>query len=424
MLVAWCLVAALTPPAQDAALPNPWTLKRAERESGNPLAEYVEMLRLEGEFRKDEMRWRSYSESRATTEGNLGEILASLRTQDATGFPQLAKRPLVKSPLHGLRRIDAVDYLVQAAQSRKAIILGEEHMKPQTRTLIVPLLRGLRRKGYRYFAAETFSNDLSATVRRGYPGYDTGTYTRDPIFGEAVREAIKLGFTLIPYEAGPSPNPIKDPLERSQYRETKQAENLKARLFDRDPSAKAFVWCGRTHASKTGGKFPDGRELKTMAHELRRLTGIDPLTAYLPFAVEGSASEFERADFKLATHQRLVPRPSVFVGPNGNAYNGETEYDATVFFPRTTLIHGRPDWLVRDLGRRAVEIRPSLVDRDGMMLAQAFYENEPVTAIPIDQILIRPGEPVPALMLPRRGRFWYRIIDAEGRENGRATVSR
>ena len=88
-------------------------------------------------------------------------------------------------------------------------------------------------------------------------------------------------------------------------------------------------------------------------------------------------------------------------------------FDAYVFFPRTRLVGGRPDWMAREMGRRRVPIPARLRGGRGLRLVQAFGEGEPASAIPVDQVLIKEGDDSKALMLPA-GRLWLRTIESDG----------
>ncbi|AIE83684.1 hypothetical protein OP10G_0316 [Fimbriimonas ginsengisoli Gsoil 348] len=406
-------------------------MKKDELLKGNPLAQYVELMRLENDFLKDvglveafngkplnKGMAATYGQARATVEGNLGAIRRSLRSQTIGWFYFPAKTATTGSPLDRMRPVSAVDYIVRQADKHPYVMIGEEHMKPQTRTILLPLLRRLYAKGFRYFAAETFYQAIKSAPVRGYPAWDDGYYIQDPVYAEAVREAIKLGYKLVPYEAEEQPKdaPKDDPWFNQNFREHLQADNLKTRIFDHDPKAKVLVWAGRSHVVKVASK-QDGGEFRPMAYEFKRMTGIDPLSVYLPTDVEAAAPEYEREDYKYAADKGWIHGPTIFVGAHGGAY-GLDENEATVFFPRTTYVHGRPDWLARNLGRVPRDIPASMVSRPGYLLAQAWKEGEPVQAIPIDQILITPGDPVPVLMLPRGGSFWMRVIDPTGKVLG------
>lgn len=408
-------------------LPNPFTLKKEELKNGNSLAQYVEMLRLEPDYFKgltlvDAYSGQplppglagSYAQARATVEGNLGAIQRSLKSQSIGWFYNKPKKPITSSELDNMKPVDAVGFIVGQVETHNWIMLGEEHMKPQTRSILTPLLRELRKKGFTYFAAETFYDNVASLTSAGYPTWDSGYYTQDPVFAEAVREAIRLGYKLVEYEKGDQPKdvPANDPWFAQNYREHGQAENLKTRIFDKDPKAKVLVWAGRSHVIKQSSKQSDG-EFRPMGYEFKRMTGVDALAVYLPTYVEAAGPEWEQPLFKYATSKGWVKKPSVFVDKAGAAL-GSRDDEVAVFFPRTTYERGRPDWLRRDVGRVPFEIPVSFLKTEGFMLAQAWLEGEPVQAVPVDQILIVPGDPVPVLMLPKGRRCWFRVIDASG----------
>ena len=158
-------------------------------------------------------------------------------------------RPRDYPDLDVMLRRNAVQAIIDAVGDTKAVLIGEEHHPPQTRTLLAPLLRALKPRGFKYLAVETLNDDVSATQKQGYPTDETGTYTRDPVFAEALREAVQLGYTLVPYESIPADRTLS-PSAHQEARELGQARNIKERIFDKDPAAKALVWGGRSHASQ------------------------------------------------------------------------------------------------------------------------------------------------------------------------------
>jgi len=75
-------------------------------------------------------------------------------------------------------------------------------------------------------------------------------------------------------------------------------------------------------------------------------------------------------------------------------------------------IDGRPDWL-RSMGRRPVAVPAYLIPRKGTRLIKAYIAAEAEDAVPVDQVLITAGKPLPKLMLPRE-RIRYELEDAAG----------
>ena len=412
---------AFTALAQEAKQPplNPFAMGLEDRKAGNPLKQYAEMLRLEKDFLAKDRN--TYFQALATVKSNLGDIAGAIRAWGEFSQPRRGTGPIFSSPLDGMTPRPAVQTIAGLMKGRNVLMIGEEHVKPQTRTILIPLLRELRKQGFEYFAAETFNDDLSETLRRGYALESTGTYTADPIFAEGVREAIKLGYKLVPYEHIEAPPPMENAKSqyRQNFREKGQAVKLKERIFDKTPNAKVIVWAGRAHVYEQTADVGDD-VWEPMAYWFKRLTGIDPLTVYLPTHSEESRPELEVGNYRYATHNGWVKAPTVFLDKQGKPF-GES-FDVQVFFPRAQYVKGRPDWMFRELNRRAVEIPHSILAKQGMQVVQAHRVGEPPPAIPADQIVIHPGDPIPVLMLPKGDRFSVRAIDPDGKEIGKIDV--
>ena len=417
MIAASVLAALSIAQGQAQNLTPIFSLKREEAIAGNPLARYAELLRLESAYRADLGQGSVYDELRANIEEALGDEAAVGAGLAAMYGPYTAGADLESSTLDGLTPQPAVAAIVRAVGTRRAVMIGEEHHSPQSRAIVIPLLRALWAKGFRYYAAETFADDAERTQRQGYPDALTGTYTTEPVFGEAVREAIRLGYKLVPYEAAAYDAKL-DPGTNQENRERGQALHLKERIFDRDPTAKVLVHGGRGHVSKGGAKLGD-TDFRFMAAHFCELTGLDPFSIYCAKMLEHKGRpRQENPLYRYVTAKGWIHRPTVFVNRAGRPFSSAPDYDADVFFPRVARLEGRADWLRRDLGRRSYRLLPALLAGEGLRLVQARYRGEPLTAIPVDQALLRPGEAAPALFLPR-GRFSIRTIDPSGHELGR-----
>lgn len=387
--------------AQGETLIFPGLLKREELEAGNPLATYAAMLDLEPQYRKSKIFAGIYPEIRFNFEEFLGFALAGVQAMNLPMYRR--KMPDAESPIpNSYQPESALKVIEREAKKTRIIVYGEEHHLPQTRSLYEPLLRALWRQGYRYLAAETFTDQVMSSDFR-YPDYQSGYYLRDPVFASAVRVAKELGYKLIAYdteERGASGD--------ASFRDRTQAENIKARTIDLDPQAKVFIIAGRGHASEETAQ--DG--WTPMASVLKRLTGIDPLTVYAPAMSQRLTAEQEDPLYRFATARRLVRQPTIFVNRAGGRFLGSSSFDAYIFWPRIKVEDGRPDWMARTLGRRRAPIPPQLWSGRGRRLVQAFREGEPASAIPIDQVIIDEPNDRKVLMLPV-GRFWLRTIDRD-----------
>jgi hypothetical protein len=266
------------------------------------------------------------------------------------------------------------------------------------------LLRVLWRQGYRYLAAETFTEEVMRPDFK-YPDYQSGYYTRDPVFASAVRVAKDIGYKLIAYdttERGPSGD--------ASFRDRTQAENIKARTFDLDPQARVLIIAGRGHASEETA--PDG--WTPMASVLKRLTGINPLTVFAPTMSQRLSAEEEDPMYRFAISHGLVKQPTIFVSKDDRHLLGSDSFDAYIFWPRIRIEDGRPDWMRQTLGRKRARIPSRLWGGGGMRLVQAFREGDPAPATPVDQVIINEPTERKVLMLPA-GRFWLRTIDRDSK---------
>lgn len=366
--------------------------------NGNPLATYAAMRDLEPQYLSGVFAG-VYPEVCAAFEEFLGFPLAGVRAMSLPSL-RVGSYPAEEEPIpEGFVPEEALDVIARESSHTRLVMWGEEHHLPQTRSLYEPLLRLLWAQGYRYLAAETFDPSVMDSLFQ-YPDYRSGFYLRDPVFASAVRTARELGYTLIAYdtrERGPADDP--------SFRDRTQAQNIKARTFDADPTAKVLVIAGRGHVAEEA--VSDG--WTPMASVLKRLTGIDPLTLYASTMSERQTSPEEHPMYRYATSRDLLDGPTIFVRPADTALLGGSSFDAYVFWPRTTLIGGRPDWLLSEMGRHSVAIPPAL-RAGGLALIQAFRLGDPPNAIPVDQIAIEPPDAVPTLMLPV-GDFWLRCID-------------
>ena len=312
---------------------------------------------------------------------------------------------------------DAIDAIVSAARGRRVVILNEAHHVPRHRAFALALARALRVEGFDTFAAEDFETDapLDEVSRRGYPTRSDGYYLREPLFGDLVRQAARLGYRLVAYESR-TPAGFTGSVEDSiRRREVAQADLLVSRVLRPHPQARLFVYCGYSHARE------DDDASGWMATRLRLQTGIDPLTIDQTAQGEPPPRARPSADWAFALARGWLGGPVIVRSPDGvyvgGVYAGAV--DLQVFHAPTSLVQGRPDWLAMDGYRAPVPIPAALVADD--VLVQAFVSHEGEDAIPMDQVVIQGGPPV--LMLPRGS---YRLVsqDAAGKELHRMQIER
>lgn len=426
MLLGLCLPLLVAfSPAQDTSaqapaketLGNPFSIERGAMKRGEFLPPYLELVRQEEAYRASE-RWSdAYLQARAGIASYLGEVDEADRLYlQSQGYKPGAAAPLTTSPLAGYRPTDAEAFLLRAAERHRVLMVNEAHHAPQTRVLTTRLLRGLWKRGYRYLALETFEPRANGINRhaRAYPLISDGTMTVDPIFGDEVRQALELGFTLVAYEIEIEGPAGEAGVARANRRDAEEARLLKERIFDRDPKAKVLVHAGYQHISEVPLPGREGEEAWIpMAMRLRQLTGIDPYTVDMQRMMPHAYPTAEPAAYRQALASgALGQRPVVFTTPQGAVWTGATPYltvDAQVFLPAAGTVEGRPDWMARDLGRRPCAVPAALRDDHAVREVAAYFAIEPENTVPVDRILVQPGQKA-TLMLPRRKGGRFRLV--------------
>ncbi len=418
-------------PASAPALPNPF--KFEPKFEGNYLAALLYLRPLRASCSASPL-WRDdYFEDLATKEsfvGNDAEAIADFDVRAPAPAPAsneaIAQEEVL---LKGYSAVDARQAILELAASRQAVFINEAHHVPIDRAFTLSLLRGLYAKGFRYFAAETLDEKDTDLQKRGYPTINSGYYTREPVFGDLVRTALKLGYKIIPYEYTGLKSP--DPIIAQNQRERGEAQNLYDRIFKHDPNAKVLVHAGYGHIAKTtatGELTSRSADAKTssgtitfMALWFQKISKIVPLSIDQSIMYEHSAPEYGSGYYRAAIADNLLQQAPIALKNKAGRYFTEPDdpaaYDLVVFRPRTLYEFGRPTWLSEDGQRQAYILPGDLgIPANTPALVQAYYANEDAAvAVPIDQIEVKPGlAPLPALMLPA-GRFRVRVVDGAGK---------
>jgi hypothetical protein len=367
------------------------------------------------------------------------ECELGLYDQAVLGFPLKISAPegIVLPTTDEWRTADAVDAITKLAASHRIVMVNEAHHNAYTRALTLALLPRLRALGFNYFAAEALVDSDPGLKRRGYPTKASGTeYLQDPMYGEIVREAIRLGFTIVSYDV--------DSNVSTQAREIGQADNLYQKVFAKDPHARLFVHAGYAHIDKAAGRLGD---IQPMAMRLKTLTGLDPLsvdqTQFLEVATD-------RSDDYHQLIARFHPQaPAVLVNrASGAVWSARPKlYDVNVILPpavnlesfgNSLMINGervketfdalrlafgsltsldpmpRPKWLSLNGTRYPVSISATLCRMRLPCVVEAQYANESNDAIAADRYAFMKGDAISNLYL-FPGHYRLRSLDAKGR---------
>ena len=306
------------------------------------------------------------------------------------------------------RAVPANALVLARAKGRRAIMINESHGEAQTRAAIYTLLAPLRAAGFTHLAMETLNQPDpepsgeqacaapvlhdAALPTRGYPTKDTGYYTSEPVDGEIVREAIRLGFTLVSYDGGGNGPP----------REQHEAQML-ACVFKREPDARLVVIAGFGHISeKANDNWPGG----AMAYRFRQVTGFDPLTINTPdlLPLDPAKLSFPPADTGRGSEAYAL------LNDTGEPY-GSDAYDVLLYVRSPAHRNdGAGSWLELDGVRKPSRVSAKACGDVFPCLVQARAAAEGDDAIPSDSCVIADAAQASCTLYLRPGQYRVALI--------------
>ena len=284
---------------------------------------------------------------------------------------------------------NAQEYILSKSATEKILIINESHHRPEHRKFTTSLLGELYNQGYRYLALEalhstqhhTYTNyplnkfNLGDTtiMTRGYPLMKacSGTYVKEAQFGNMIRKAIKLGFTLVGYE------------KTGKNRELDQAKNI-ANILDIDPQAKIIVHCGYGHLIEEPIINRKGQEVKMMAGHLKNITGINPFTIdQTEYYYLANINEIIFAKTEDSNPQIIIHQENTF---KSHEVEKQKYYDLTLFHEPITYVDNRPSWLVNEKSNYVFQLNNESVFIDYPIRIKLLPSQDRLDAVPIDII--------------------------------------
>jgi hypothetical protein len=300
---------------------------------------------------------------------------------------------------------DAATEIAKLATDRRIVLINEAHHDAHTRELTLALLPKLRAEGFTYFAAEALVNGDTELMQRGYPILNSGSeYLHEPIYGQIIREAIRLGFKVVAYESD---------ADALSERESGQAQLLYRQVFKNDPKAKLFVHAGYAHIDKAVGNL--GKSIKPMAMQLKQLTGFDPLS--IDQTRWRDIGPMPKKDlYNQLTAAFPVDKPSVLLSrQNGSVWSSDPDrHDVDVILPPSGH-QRRPHWLELGGTRQTRVISSEICQRQLPCLVEAHYASESDDSIPADRYVFLTDNNMNSLYL-WPGEYRISSRDREGRK--------
>jgi hypothetical protein len=412
------------PDTSSNATPYELMRRKADEPSWAPL---LRLRAAASRFERDTVYGDAWRQVLAQAEGTFGNYERALRTWDLSArrsnSDTAAATIATRAAFQRARRVSARDTLVAIADTARVIMINERHHAASDRLLTLELLPVLWAKGFRYFAAEAFDaaalEPTGSLTARGYALDDDG-YTSEPVFAEIVREAKRLGYTLVPYEATGTQFDQPDSLTSQQRRDYWQAANLAAATVARDSTAKVLVHVGFSHLRErvVPGWSP-------MAAYFTARTGINPVTVDQTVLTDRS-TPLVGHPVQMAMRGALPSTNTVFVRePSGDggapaAFEAATiGVDLTVARAPVSLIDGRPAYLTMGGRRRAERVAvPECANRHCVIAAHIASEPDSATVLDraeaerVGQVtLFLPNSPVRLTLYAASGerlRSWVR----------------
>lgn len=323
---------------------------------------------IEQQLAKDSMPWRfQIAASEYTLKGNYKD---ALRMWDSV-FPP-------RELLYSSREIDSVkniksknaeEVIISEAKENRIVIINEAHHSSKHRVFTKQLLNDLYTIGYRHLGLEALGNGAnldSLLNQRKYPIQNSGYYTKDPQFGNLIREALRIGFHVFPYEDTFSNN--------GKEREITQAKNVQ-KVISQFPEDKILLHCGFDHALEGQHKSWG----KAMAARIKEFTGIDPLTINQVVYDEKSSPKFNHPLMKALK----VEEPTVLIDENNKPvryHRGDSWNDIFVIHPNTKFSENKAIWV-----EKPTRINLSAFKIAYPIMVLAYLKNEDLSnAIPTD----------------------------------------
>jgi hypothetical protein len=367
-------------PSDEAEIPPPWDLSAPQAGDG-PLSAYARSVAAAPAYLASPT-WRgAYLQVAAQQQARLGAHQGALADWDAA---MGRRQDSVGVVPHGVRAVDAAAYLAARAADEQVVMINEAHHDTATRLLTLRLLPLLYERGYRYVAAETFAPGVAEATANGYPTAAAGVYADEPVFGAILREALRLGYALVPYEIEDGNRVQDDSLTAQQRRDLTQAQHIAARIFAADPDAKVLVHAGFGHVEERIGSF------YPMAVYFREITGIDPLTVDQTVLAARSEPAFEHPLRRGADQDSLIgDSPVILIDADGQPL-APVRYtvDVQVLPPRTV----RASLALPN--RHLAQLDVPAACAESPCLVEVHPATEPREAVPLDRLIADRAGPV------------------------------
>ena len=305
--------------------PNPY---QVAKEDGYGYRSLIKLLDMDSTFIGSKFE-HSYHDLLAILYSRVGRYKEARREAEACGT-QFLDNMRFKNSYKDVKAIPLSEIMDSIIANNRVIMMNERHFNPHNRAFVISWLEKCYENGYRYLAAETlFAKDSLLNERRSVLLSETGFYSDEPVYGDMLRTALNLGYTLVPYEGDGF----------GVDREVNEAKNLVERIISQDPEAKFLLLGGFGHIADRNGWYTMGRYFKEQS-------GIDPFTMQCTFFDDpyGETDSLQTVYYDLID---AMPNrePILLYDTVKHIFPCGSGMDATCCLPRTRFIEDNiPDW--------------------------------------------------------------------------------
>lgn len=366
-------------------------------------------------FKKDTTA-RNYQHY-AVNFANIGDYKNTLRLQNAfvLKFKGLnSKKVIVNADFKNYKATSAINEIVKKADNHQIVIINEAHFSAQNRVFSQLVLENLKANGFTTLFVETLlpknsKKSDSLLNDRKYPLISSGYYVKEPQYANMIRKAIQLNYKVLPYEFIPNDS-IKKPMDKWFAREKGQAENILDYLQN-NPKAKIIIHCGYGHL----GEKIYNENIGMMGAVLKQKSGLDPFTISQTSWLE-TTSEKTKNPYRKIIDKKPPTEISVFKNEQNVLFSSDKEnYDVQIYFPKTTYIKGRPNWLLMIKSRKSVNIPFEKIHLNYPYLVFAYHKNEDIEKMVAADIIEIKNKNDKKTLILEKGNYQLLIKNLEGK---------
>ena len=305
------------------------------------------------------------------------------------------------------KSISAIQHIDEVIKDQRLVFINDSPLHPQTRILTKELLQVFSDKGFTHLAIEAFTNGNERIDRIGHPTINMGIYTDEPLFGDLIREAIRLDFTIVSFnpssaeldrakkivQKNMSLSP-KDPKLTINSANWSKAMNLN-RQYSKNRSAKYLVL---THKNQTQKKEMNG--VRSMAYWFQQITQNAPYTIdQVTMNEQCPATEHPVYKFANVNYPAVLKQyTKIYNAPINEV---EALSDLQIFHPRSQFVNNRPTWLKQGDQKVSYQINADQYNMTYPLLVIAYSPDEDIEiAVPLDVIEIKNNRDAMPLFLP------------------------